>query len=215
MLYKYIKKEHLKQFFKNGALKIGTLHEYRDEEQLGSVIGDEQEGIHKTELDATEGKEIDLTGNSPEAQYFREHVLREDQQDIKVKIIMESGAKLISQKSSENYYIYCVTSEYSEDVMAEFNCNACIEISNPDKFFKEISKVIRHKGTLKGVFEIQYDKKTTDYLNPHKVHPVLQKEKKYSNQAEVRAIWKPKKRPRGPLFVKVPKALKYCREFKP
>jgi len=215
VLYKYINKEHLKQFLKNGALKIGTLYEYRDEEGFGSVIGDEQEGFHKTELDSPKGREIDLAGDSPEAEYFREHVLREDQKDTKVKIIMESGAKLISQKSSPNYYIYCVTSEYDEDVMAEFNCNACIEILNPDKFFKAISRVIRYKGTPEGVFKIQYGQKTTDYLNPHKVHPAVLKDKKYSSQAEVRAIWNPEKIPRGPLFVNAPKALKYCREFNP
>ena len=61
-------------FFKNGSLKIGTLHEYRNEEELGSIIGDDKEGIHITELNSPSGREIDFSVNSPEAEYFKRHV---------------------------------------------------------------------------------------------------------------------------------------------
>jgi len=215
VLYKYIKKEHLDLFYKNGSLKIGTLHEYRNEEDLGTVIGDNHEGLHITELNSPKGREIDLAGNTPEAEYFRKHVLRSDQQDSKVKIIMEAGANLVAHTNSPNYYIYCVTSEFDKSVMKEFGCNRCIEIFNPEKYFKEISRVIRHKAEYEGYFDIVYGSKKTDHLNPHKIHPALMKETKYINQSEVRAIWRPKKEPKGSLFIKAPKALKYCRELKP
>jgi hypothetical protein len=196
-------------------LKIGTLHEYKDEEDLGSVIGDKNEGLHITELRSPHGREIDLAKNTPEAEYFKKHVLRPDQQNSKVKLVMEAGASLVAHTNSSNYYIYCITSEYDKDVMLKFGCDRCIEIVNPGKYFKEISRVIRHKASYKGYFNIVYGNKTTDHLNPHKTHPALMKEAKYSNQAEVRAIWQPKKEPKGSLFIKVPKVIKYCRKLKP
>ena len=202
-------------FFKKGSIKIGTLYEYRNEEELGGVVGDKKEGVHITELHSPKGREIDLTDNSPESNYFRKHVLRPDQQTSNVKIVMEAGASLIGQTNSPNYYIYCITSSYDEEVMTEFDCDRCIEIFEPDKFFKAVSKVIRHKGVFDGVHTISYGNKTTDHLNPHSTHPALLKEDKYSNQAEVRAIWSPKKEPKDSLFVNVPKAVKFCREYKP
>lgn len=215
LLYKYIKKEHLGLFLKNGTIKIGTLLEYRNEKDLGSVIGDNQEGLHITELNSPNGREIDLASNTPEAEYFRKNVLRPDQQNSNVKIVMEAGANIIVHTNSPTYYVYCVTSTYDKNVMREFACDRCIEIINPEKFFKEVNRVMRHKADFEGCFDVVYGNKTTDHLNPHKVHPALMKEAKYNNQAEVRAIWRPKKEPKSSLFVKVPKAIKYCREFKP
>lgn len=215
MLYKYVKREHLEAFFRSGSLKIGTLYEYRNEEELGKVIGDGEEGSYVTELLSPHGREVDLACRSPEANYFRQHILRPDQWDSKVKIVMEAGANLIANTNSPNYYIYCVSSVFDEQAMHQFGCDSCIEITNPEKFFKAISKVIRHKGGFDGVHRITYGLKKTDYLNPHQVHPALLKDPQYSYQSEVRAIWNPKKEPRGSLFVKVPKAIRYCREYKP
>lgn len=214
MLYKYLKREHLKAFFQFGSLKIGTLYEYRNEEELGKVIGDGEEGTYVTELLSPNGREIDLSGSSAEADYFRQHVLRPDQWNSKVKVVMEAGASLITNTNSPNYYIYCVSSHFDELVMHQFGCDSCIEIVHPEKFFKAISKVIRHKGGFEGVHRIAYGPKKTDHLNPHGVHPALLKDSEYSYQAEMRAIWKPKKEPQAALFVKVPRAIRYCREYK-
>ncbi len=214
MLYKYIKKEHIDLFKKNGSLKIGTLYEYRNEEDLGSVIGDDKEGVHITELNSPQRREIDLADNTPESQYFRK-LLPPDKQDVRPKIIMMPDANVATHTTAPNCYLYCVTSKYDEDLMAEFGCDKCIEIFNPEKYFQAISKVIRHRGDYLGYFDIVYGNKTTDYSNPHTIHPCLLKDEKYRNQSEVRAIWSPKKEPRGPLFAKAPKAREYCREFNP
>ncbi|MBQ0714438.1 MAG: hypothetical protein KBT56_04645, partial [Paraperlucidibaca sp.] len=80
-LFKYLPKEYLKAFFRTGSLKLGTLYEYRKVEVYGTVIGDQDEGLHKTELFLPGGGEIELASASPEADFFRKHVLRPDQQD--------------------------------------------------------------------------------------------------------------------------------------
>lgn len=212
-LYKYVKREHLDVFFTNGSMKIGSLYEYRNVEQYGNVIGDDGEGFYHTELSKSGRHEIDLSQNTPEANFFRQHVLRPDQQNINVKIIMGDGAKLISRTDSPDYYIYCVTSEFNHNVMKEFGCDSCIEIQRPDVFFRAISKRIRHKAEFETVTNIVYGNKNTHYTAPHGVHPAIKKSTEYRNQKEVRAIWKPKKEIKAPLFIDVPKAIRACRVY--
>lgn len=214
-LFKYLPKRYLDAFLTCGSLKIGTLYEYRRTEAYGEVIGDKDEGLHKTELFLPGGGEIDLASNSPEAEYFRKYVLRPDQQDSKVKIILEDGARLVAHSNSQDLYIYCVTSEYSSSVMKEFGCDACLEIVRPTEFFQAISRKIRHKAKFNGLGEIEYMDKTAHYTQPHTIHPAAMKDEKYEYQKEWRAIWVPEKAPRQPLFINVPRAIRHCRPYAP
>lgn len=210
-LYKYLPKKYLEAFLRHGSLKIGTLYEYRKTEDYGDVVGDKNEGLHKTELALAGGGEIDLATSSPEAEYFRTHVLRPDQHHRKPKIIMADGARLVAHTNSPDLYIYCMTSEYSDAVMKEFGCDACLEIIHPAEFFTAISHVIRHKGRFDGLGPITYSDKTTNYLKPHQIHPAVMKDTHYEYQKEWRAIWVPRKEPRKPLFIDVPRAVRHCR----
>lgn len=160
-LFKYLPKEYLKAFFRTGSLKLGTLYEYRKVEVYGTVIGDQDEGLHKTELFLPGGGEIELASASPEADFFRKHVLRPDQQDSNVKIVLEDGARLIAHSNSQDLYVYCMTSEFDEGVMRQFGCDACMEILRPRDFFRAISKRIGGGNRLEGVVPIQYGSKST------------------------------------------------------
>lgn len=214
-LYKYLKKEHLDSFLTNGSIKIGSLYEYREVEKYGSVIGDNSEGTYQTELSKAGTYEIDLGRASPESNFFRQHILRNDQQDSSIKIVMEDGAKIIASTHSPNLYIYCVTSKYDPDVMREFGCDSCLEINRPDIFFKAISKKIRHKAEFESVVNIIYGSKNTHYMQPHNVHPAIKKGLEYKYQNEVRAIWTPKKEINSPLYIEAPKAIRACNIFTP
>lgn len=212
-LFKYMKKTFLDAFFRHGRLKIGTLYEYRKVEQYGEVIGDKNEGLHKTELSLVGGGEIDLASDTPEANFFKKHVLRPDQQDTKVKIVLEEGARLIAHSHSPDLYIYCMSSEYNPDVMRQFGCEVCMEIIDPEAFFRAISHRIRHQGRFDGYGAVQYMSKDTHYTRPHHVHPAIMKDVEFAFQREWRAIWIPHKSPRQPLFINVPKAVRYCRVY--
>lgn len=214
-LYKYLSKKYLEAFLRRGSLKIGTLYEYRKTEQYGEVIGDKDEGLHKTELALPGGGEIDLAGTSPEAEFFRTHVLRPDQRHLKTKIVMADGARLVAHSNSQDLYIYCTTSEYNPAVMKEFGCDSCLEIVRPTEFFAAVSRVIRHKGDFDGLGPITYGDKTTHYLKPHQIHPAAMKDTTYNYQKEWRAIWVPKKEPRQPLYIDVPRAIRHCRIHAP
>ena len=145
--------------------------------------------LHKTELSLPGGGEVDLSKPSPEAEYFRRHVLRPDQQHINnVKIVLEDGAKLISHSHSPDLYIYCMSSEYDERIMKEFGCDACVEITNVEAFLKVVSRKIRHKAKFDGLGQIQYKDKHTHYLKPHRIHPAVMKDPSYEYQKEWRAL---------------------------
>lgn len=214
-LYKYILKQYLQAFLSRGSLKIGTLHDYRKTESYGDVIGDKNEGLHKTELFLKGGGEIDLASNSPESEYFRKHVLQPEQRDAKVKIILEDGARLIAHSNSPDLYIYCVSSEYSPTVMKEFGCDACLQIFRPYEFFDAISRKIRHQAVFNGLGPVTYLNKTTHYTQPHTLHPAVMKDPEYEYQKEWRSIWVPKKTNNQPLILNVPKAIRHCRAHPP
>lgn len=214
-LYKYLPKRYLEAFLARGSLKIGTLHEYRQTKAYGHVIGDKNEGLHKTELFLEGGGEIDLASNSQEAEYFRKHVLRPDQHDAIGKIILADGARLVAHGNSQDLYIYCMTSEYSPTVMKEFGCDSCLELVRPNEFCEAISRKIRHRAMFNGLGPISYQNKTTHYTRPHTLHPAVMKDLEYEYQKEWRAIWIPEKAPEKPLFINVPRAIRHCRPYAP
>jgi hypothetical protein len=135
--YKYIKKRYLDGFFQ-GRMKIGTLYEYRNEEELGGVIGDNEEGVSKTTLGGKDIMRIDFRKNTPETEYFRSHLGFDIPEGAELTISMQEDTNFIAFTNSPNYYIFCMTSKYSEEVMNEFECDTCIEIFNPNKFIRNI-----------------------------------------------------------------------------
>ncbi|ELP1261509.1 hypothetical protein QWS64_002861 [Escherichia coli] len=210
-LFKYIKKEHLDAFFSRGSLKIGSLYEYRKVEQYGTAIGDNKEGVYETVLDRTGGYQIDLSEDTPEANFFK---ARFDIKGPGIKIVMGNGAKIISSDHSPDVYIFCVTTEFNLDAMRAFGCDSCIEITRPELFFNAISKTIRHKASFEGGHPVTYGDKTTSYMRPHPVHPALMKSEEYSYQKEYRGIWTPNKQINSPLYINAPRAIRACRVYK-
>jgi hypothetical protein len=206
-----MKKENLDAFFRRGSMKIGTLHEYRQVEQYGKVIGDQHEGLHITEFSLSGGGEVDLSKNTPEADFFRKHVMRPDQQNSNVKLVFQDGARIMVHSSSVDLYIYCMTSEFNHKVMSLFKCDACMEITNPTAFFHAISRKIRHQGKLDGWVAIQYASKETHYTKPHQHNPAVLKDLNFSYQKEWRAIWVPQKTKVQPIYIDVPKAIRHCK----
>lgn len=216
VLFKYLQRKHLEGFLSKGSIRIGTLYDYRRIERYGSVIGDDYEGLYETELSIPGGGVVDMATNSYDAEAFRKYFLhnRPDLHDRKVKLVFQPKTKLITRSTSQNLYIYCMSSEYNEHVMKEFKCDSCLEIINPEYFFAAISKRIRHKASFDGYVEVSYLNKRAHYTKPHSLHPAIMKDPKYEYQKEWRAIWSPIKTAREPLLIDVPKAIKYSREHR-
>lgn len=208
-LFKYQPKEYVKGFFSKGNLKIGTLYEYRKIEIYGNAIGDDAEGIISTDFELPNGGTIHMGQDSREAEFLRS-IPGLSELPSGVKIVMAKGAKIIDQNHSPDAYIFCTTAEFDPNVMKEFG-GACFEIVQPEKFFKIISRAIRHQAILVGTAPITYRSRQTDWERPHTVHGSMIKADKYAYQKEVRTLWNPLKESVKPLFIKVPDAIKYCR----
>ena len=214
-LFKYMPKRYLEAYMAKGSLKIGTLYEYRQVEKYGHVIGDKNEGLHKTELFLPNGGEIQSTSNTPEGIFIRQHLLNPEQQDMNFRMILEKGARIIAESHSQDLFVYCITSEFNPEVMKEFGCDSCLEITRPEEFFHAISRKIRHTAKFEGCFSITYASKLTHYSKPHEIHPATMKDTEYEYQKECRAIWIPHKASCNPIFVDVPRAIRFCRPIYP
>lgn len=215
-LYKYIQKQYLEDFFHRGSLKIGTLYEYRNVEALGPVIGDCDEGTRSTELDLKKGNEIALGGNSQEARFLRSALQTTPQQCSNMKIVSRvDGYTVASQENSPELYIYCMTEKFDPKVMKQFGCDCCIEITNPALFLSAIAHRIRHKAEFDGLYPINYMSRKASFISPHQVHPALMKDKAFLSQREWRAVWVPTKKQIHPLYIHVPRAIRYCRPYAP
>lgn len=213
-LYKYLPKKYLDAFFRRGSLKIGTLYEYRNTEQYGLVIGDQDEGVHRTSLTLTKGDKIDLGSNTLEADFFRNALAKPIEQTSNIKIVaLDSGYTLKVQSQSPDLYIYCMSSRYDKEVMRQFGCDSCIEIIDPMAFLATISHRIRHKARFDGFAPICYMSRDTHYKNPHRIHPAIMKDIDFQYQDEWRAIWVPIKTSREPLIIEVPKAISHCKRY--
>ena len=103
-----------------------------------------------------------------------------------------------------------MTKKFNHDVMREFGCDVCIEISNVNKFIECLNRSMRHKGTFIGAFECVYTSRVVGPGQKPANHPAIIKSPDFKNQKEVRLIWEPKnKRPR-PLTLDCRKAVKFC-----
>lgn len=211
-LYKYLQRKYLEEFLRLGRLKIGTLYEYRNVEALGTVIGDYDEGTRSTELGLNKGDEVALGGNSPEARFLRSGLQTTPKKCSNMKIVsLVDGYNAVLQEHSPELFIYCMTETFDPKVMHQFGCDSCLEIIDAVSFFSAISHRIRHKAKLDGVYPIQYMSRKTSFTSPHQVHPAIMKDNAYLSQREWRAVWVPTKKNIHPLFIDVPRAIRYCR----
>lgn len=214
-LYKYMPQKYLNAFLEKGSLKIGTLFEYRKNEIYGDVIGDKEEGVHVTELKIPGGGEIRTDSPTQEGAFIREFQKISGLQVTSGRITVQGSGVIAIRTQSQDQYIYCMSSEFNEDVMKQFECDSCLEIIRPQHFFDAISKVIHPLGKFHMASAINYRDRTASYKEPHQFHPSLIKDGSYEYQKEWRAIWLPKSEPTGPLFIDVPRARQHCRAVFP
>lgn len=212
MLYKYIKSEHAESFFKNGTLRIGTLFDFKRNESFNKAIGDNNEGSHFPFMDTDQTLYADEMTES-QSKFLDGFINMGAGSSI-------SGINLVREISSEDFYIFCMTTKPSRKAMEEFNCDRCIEVLNPHSFISALTrKIKRTAGDLAWQGEITYMDKAYSYLSEVKLHPAQTKDIHYSYQKEYRAIWH---RRNGlpidtilkPLFIRAPKAIKHCRLIK-
>jgi len=210
LLYKYLRREHADSFFARGTIRIGTLQEFRRVEEHGNAVGDVDEGQHHTVFSFQGGGNIDLSEDSPAAEYIRKQILGIGDKRANVTMALHQDTRIIHRGQSKNYYIYCLTAHFNEASMREFGYNSAIVVHQPEDFLIAISRRIRHRGTPVYFGPVVYKDKITGWNKPHDVHPALLKSPNYAYQHEWRALWDPIGSNSRPIFVNVPEAIRYC-----
>lgn len=215
-LYKYLQRQHLDAFFHKGSLRIGTLHEYRNVDDHGSVIGDADEGIRRRTLTFGKGDEVHLGGKAPEAYFLRNSLGASEKESANFRIVsLVDGYTFVSEEQSENLYVYCASATFDAAAMQRFGYDFCMEITNPAAFFSAISHRLRHRAQFHGLSPVQYAHRDARFNAQNQPHPALLKDPAYGYQAEWRAIWVPTKKLTEPLLIEAPRAIRYCRPYAP
>lgn len=211
-LYKYMKSEHAEMFFRNGTLRIGTLFDFKKNENFNEAVGDKHEGSHYPYMDVVEPI---YSGNMNSLQ----------KSFLKGAISLAPGAsisnlKIVREVTSSDFFVFCMTTEPSRDAMEEFECDICIEIADPTSFIKALTRKVKSKtGDLAWHGHVTYMRKDYPYMKETGLHPACTKDERYMYQKEYRAIWHARKNSSecvilSPLFIKAPKLIKYCREIR-
>ena len=184
-LYKYMKREYAESLLSEGCVKIGTLYEYWPMEIHGNEIGDSNEAMAFCEIPADQIAAIMNDGNpSAMATWVR---------DILIKSPESKNFKtFFANYMAVNQYVFCASSEYDENVMRSFSCDACVEIWNTGPFFDIISDALRERTNFRGLYMCKYRPRGFLYGEASSIVPELLKHPSYSHQKEVRGLWYPK-----------------------
>ncbi len=209
-LFKYCRQEHMEKFFTDGSLRIGTLYDYRSEEDHGIEIGDHKEGALV----------FSGTGENLTKQQLAEMPL------LRGIIDAPDGGTIGRVTFTDciidrgDLYIFSTSQDYSrgahlqwaEDPTAQYN--ACYSINSARLFFREVSRAISKKAKFLGFGQVHYydSDQGLDIRSPlGHLHPgQLKGGKRYSQQMEIRAYWQPLSALSPPFLTKVPEAIKYC-----
>ena len=144
-----------------------------------------------------------------------------NQQDVpefvrdRIKIGQNTTVRMINSKfavseESPNYYVYSLAAEHSPALMKDFGYDACVRIDDQERFFAALNRCFRYDGEFAGLHPCIYMPRKVPHTARHSIHPALIKEPRYTNQKEVRAIWKPRTKNVGPVVLKCGKLTRWC-----
>jgi hypothetical protein len=112
-LYKYLPSKYLPAVLDRGEILFRNLTYFRQLE--GRVRGDANEGIHK---------------DHPGTDIVLENLTRRFQSVGKFSFLHSTNSDLV--------FAFCLSKRLSKDLMAEFQCDACIEIFKPDELIRRV-----------------------------------------------------------------------------
>ncbi len=216
-LYKYTRQRWLEDVLRKGKFRIGTLYEYRRYEH--PEIGDLDEGKKQFVFFGTgtiKGlSSADLNKKFPKLQLGA----ASDKQVVHISCEHEPIPVAI-EVHAPDCYVFCMTEVFDVEVMRRFGYDACLEITDPTRFFMQLSKAMRPFAVFGSMEPCQYGTRYGFYEDHTPIRPQILKPEELQHQREVRILWDPLEH-RGqlspgtshlsPMFVWRPKAAKLLR----
>jgi hypothetical protein len=201
VLFKYLHKQHALNLVNGGIVRIGTLYEFRKEEEYGKIVGDREEGKKSARYIAND--DIWTSSNIPN---FAKNFFNLS----KGGVVVMGNSVLEAHQQSDDYFIYCTTLSYDKDTMIAFGSDSCIRIENSEMFFSIISNTLISEGIYQGLHPCIYKKRYLPHYEYNEIHPAILKDPSFSYQQEIRALWKPRKSSISSKILMCPSICKYC-----
>lgn len=123
ILYKYVSMQHIGDVL-SGDLLFSNLASFRR-------IGDKVRG------DVTEGMNIDAPKR---LEFLRDATTN--------KILTVDFLRFHNERHQEKTFAFCLSTELSSDLAAEFSCDSAIEISDVENFLSRVSRAVHKSPTL-------------------------------------------------------------------
>jgi hypothetical protein len=185
-LYKYCRETHLRSLEENGALRLGTLSDYRKTDRYGELTADEREGTKK------------LGGSIVELNAHNAHMYPGLAGLIKVK--GEGKFRQLTVKNStvqsRDLLVFSTSARYSEEAHKKWleseGYDACYRITSARLFFRAVTEALGPQYGFLGFGRVIYAEEFDIAAIQAAVHPALVKRhSRYIEQDEVRTLWKP------------------------
>lgn len=217
--YKYLRKEHLKNFKKDGSIRIGTLHEFRKCENKS--LQDELEGRRIIKI-SSHKQPVHFSGK--DFHKLLPMLKLDEQQKEKVTVYVEDGAQFDMQVA--NAYVFCTSLKLDSLLYSRFKCDTHYEIHEPEKFARILFEKLNDAKKFIHCFdvrEVKYADKPTILTKENKKFVLrdrddvfwdtcFSKPKNFSDEYEFRMVFVPEsKNDVNPISLKSPELKRYCK----
>lgn len=189
-LYKFLPREWASAMMSQGSIRIGTLHEYRDQEKHPHMVGDAGEGTVKQHEAVSAARGDQLGPVAARTFNFGEGTAQ--------RVTIE-GISFVATSSEPDQNIYCLSKSASWGAEIDPNYTACIEIHNLRVFLLAMLDEVQWKygGNVHlAVGDVLYAGREHITHNDRGVlsggaptRPAFLKPPEYSNQQEFRFVF--------------------------
>ena len=211
MLFKFIEKKWMDEFFKTGSIRLGTILDFGDTIAHGNCRGDSSEGKHAIKRTATQP--VTLTKHHHEP-IFSEYIKTDSDSVL-------NGITVIVPRRSQDGFVFCTSNQYCEQLFKrwfkEVNADACYQIIDIKGFCDAVSEAIKSTANFAYRSDCIYTEEVIDWRSPDAKYPpsITKNANDYKWQREHRFIWAPLY-PSPPLKkqdIYAPEAIKFCKKF--
>jgi len=180
-LYKYTEREWAESLIKTGSFRIGTLYDYRKEEEYGKGIGDKEEGKKKVIYDLNE----QMVNNNKEMRQILKSVY-DSQEGAILKL-----PNVIKEHDIADCYIYSLSTELVTPNTIDAKYDTCIEIIDNYMFIKCIAEGMASISKIAGNGLCEYRSRTLTIDRDRSLHPAFIKDPTFKQQKEFRIVFEP------------------------
>lgn len=201
--YKYFDSKLEDIILGEGRFRVGTLYDYRRNEEYGSEIGDKNEGslnAHSSVLSWTSGNPS--LANEHAGMFVRQPGTVSFGAGDSISFgpggsisfssdgrVRMQNVGLQSRLHIADLYVLSLSAEPKRELMVKMGYDACFEISDVEAFLALLPAP--PNSQLMGCSFVSYQSRNMHYQAARTVNPAFIKEPQFAYQKEIRAVWAP------------------------